>query len=38
MTMFRYFPVNEGWSYHFAARIVNVTQLGGADFHEAHRV
>ena len=38
MTMFRYFPVNQGWSYHFAARIVNVTQLGGADFHEAHRV
>jgi dienelactone hydrolase len=38
MTMFRYFPGNEGWSYHFAARIVNVAQLGGADFHEAHRV
>ena len=38
MTMFRYFPDNEGWSYHFAARIVNVAQLGGADFHEAHRV
>lgn len=36
--MFRYFPGNEGWSYHFAARIVNVAQLGGADFHEAHRV
>ena len=32
MTMFRYFPDNEGWSYHFAARIVNVAQLGGADF------
>jgi len=38
MSMFRYFPGNEGWSYHFAARIVNVAQLGGADFHEAHRV
>ena len=38
MTMFRYFPGNEGWSYHFAARIVNVAQLGGAHFHEAHRV
>jgi dienelactone hydrolase len=38
VTMFRYFPGNEGWSYHFAARIVNVAQLGGADFHEAHRV
>ena len=38
MTMFRYFPGNEGWSYHFAARIVNVAQLGGTDFHEAHRV
>ena len=38
MTMFRYFPGNEGWSYHFAARIVNVAQLGGADFHECHRV
>ena len=38
MTMFRYFPGNEGWSYHFAARIVNVAQLGGADFHEAHRI
>jgi alpha-beta hydrolase superfamily lysophospholipase len=38
MTMFRYFPGNEGWSYHFAARIVNVAQLGVADFHEAHRV
>src|SRR5688500_3950170 len=38
MTMFRYFPGNEGWSYHFAARIVNVAQLGGAEFHEAHRV
>lgn len=38
MTMFRYFSGNEGWSYHFAARIVNVAQLGGADFHEAHRV
>lgn len=38
MTMFRYFPGNDGWSYHFAARIVNVAQLGGADFHEAHRV
>ena len=36
--MFRYFPGNEGWSYHFAARIVNVAQLGGADFHECHRV
>ena len=30
MTMFRYFPGNEGWSYHFPARIVNVAQLGGA--------
>ena len=38
MSMFRYFPGNEGWSYHVAARIVNVAQLGGADFHEAHRV
>ena len=38
MTMFRYFPGNEGWSYHFAARVVNVAQLGGADFHEAHRI
>lgn len=38
MTMFRYFPDNPGWSYHFAARIVNVAQLGGADFHECHRV
>ena len=38
MTMFRYFPGHAGWSYHFAARIVNVAQLGGADFHEAHRV
>src|SRR5262245_41230354 len=38
MTMFRYFPGNGGWSYHFAARIVNVAQLGGADFHEAHRI
>src|SRR5208282_1185153 len=36
--MFRYFPGNEGWSYHFAARIINVAQLGGADFHECHRV
>lgn len=36
--MFRYFPGNEGWSYHFAARIVNVAQMGGADFHECHRV
>jgi dienelactone hydrolase len=36
--MFRYFPGNDGWSYHFAARIVNVAQLGGADFHECHRV
>jgi dipeptidyl aminopeptidase/acylaminoacyl peptidase len=36
--MFRYFPENAGWSYHFTARIVNVAQLGGADFHEAHRV
>lgn len=38
MSMFRYFPGNPGWSYHVAARIVNVAQLGGADFHEAHRV
>ena len=38
MTMFRYFRDNEGRSYHFAARIVNVAQLGGADFHEAYRV
>jgi pimeloyl-ACP methyl ester carboxylesterase len=38
VTMFRYFPGNDGWSYHFAARIVNVAQLGGADFHECHRV
>ncbi|MGD0026131.1 MAG: alpha/beta fold hydrolase [Xanthobacteraceae bacterium] len=36
--MFRYFRGNEGWSYHFAARIINVAQLGGADFHECHRV
>ncbi len=38
MTMFRYFPDNEGWSYHFAARIVNVARLGGADFHEGYRL
>ncbi|RAI43040.1 hypothetical protein CH341_16395 [Rhodoplanes roseus] len=38
MTMFRYFPGHDGWSYHFAARIVNVCQMGGADFHRCHRV
>lgn len=38
MSMFSYFPGNPGWSYHFTARIVNVAQMGGADFHEAHRV
>jgi dipeptidyl aminopeptidase/acylaminoacyl peptidase len=38
MSMFRYFKDNAGWSYHFAARIINVCQNGGADFHECHRV
>jgi fermentation-respiration switch protein FrsA (DUF1100 family) len=38
MTMFRYFPGHDGWSYHFAARIVNVCQTGGADFHRCHRI
>jgi dipeptidyl aminopeptidase/acylaminoacyl peptidase len=37
VTMFSYFPGNPGWSYHFTARIVNVAQMRGADFHEAHR-